>query len=90
MYLPQYDKSKIDLTKSEFFSSNIDLIKDNEMDSDKLKRIFCRIVFRTPVTSLRSDINGLDLYTVSLLDLNFIELNLLLFFSHILEFSFRY
>ena len=27
----------------------------------------CRIVFRTPVTNLRSDINGLDLYTSSVL-----------------------
>jgi hypothetical protein len=26
--------------------------------------VVCRLVFRNPVTNLRSDMNGLDLYTV--------------------------
>ena len=64
MYIPEYDKSKIDHQTSEFFPSNVKFIKNNDGNSVKLKKIFCRIVFRTPVTNLRSDINGLDLYTV--------------------------
>jgi len=64
MYIPEYDKSKIDLRTSEFFPSNIKFIKNDDGNSGTLKKIFCRVVFRTPVTNLRSDINGLDLYTV--------------------------
>ena len=37
--------------------------EENEM----LKYGFCRIVFRSSVTNLMSDINGLDLYTNSVL-----------------------
>ena len=33
----------------------------------KLDHLFFRIVFRSPVTSLKSDMNGLDLYTSSVL-----------------------
>ena len=36
----------------------------------KLDRLFFRIVFRSPVTTLRSDINGLDLYTSSVLGMD--------------------
>ena len=36
----------------------------NENDGN-LNRIFCRIVFRFPAAALRSDYNGLDMYTVN-------------------------
>ena len=36
----------------------------------KLERLFFRIVFRSPVTTLRSDINGLDIYTSSVLGMD--------------------
>lgn len=39
-----------------------------------LKYTVCRIVFRTPVTNLRSDINGLDLYTSSVLGVDRYEI----------------
>ena len=51
MFLPEY---KIDSHK--FF-----------YEMPKLNSRICRIMFRTPVTNLRSDINGLDLYTSSVL-----------------------
>ena len=35
--------------------------------SEKLRYTIARIVFRTPVTNLKSDFNGLDLYTSSVL-----------------------
>lgn len=68
MYIPAYDKSKLDLKANDFFPRDDHLVKDTELNSDKLRKIFCRIVFRTPVTSLRSDVNGLDLYTVGFLN----------------------
>ena len=58
MYLPEYSRD------------NVETLFDNQQtgeDEGYLKRIFCRIVFRTPVANLRSDINGLDLYTVNIL-----------------------
>lgn len=51
MYLPQYTIKKT----QEYLSSS------------HLKYTVCRIVFRTPVANLRSDMNGLDLYTSSVL-----------------------
>ena len=36
----------------------------------KLDKLFFRIVFRSPVTTLRSDINGLDIYTSSVLGMD--------------------
>jgi hypothetical protein len=36
----------------------------------KLDRLFFRIVFRSPVTTLRSDMNGLDIYTSSVLGMD--------------------
>lgn len=71
MYLPEYDKSKINLHASEFFPLTVKYIENDEGNSANLKKIFCRIVFRTPVTNLRSDINGLDLYTVSDMQISF-------------------
>ena len=41
-----------------------------EEKGDKLEHVYCRVVFRTPVTNLRSDMNGLDLYTVSYIIIN--------------------
>lgn len=70
MYIPAYDKSKLDLKANDFFPRDDHLVKDTELNSDKLRKIFCRIVFRTPVTSLRSDVNGLDLYTSSVLGID--------------------
>ena len=35
--------------------------------SEKLKYSISRIVFRAPVTNLKSDFNGLDIYTSSVL-----------------------
>ncbi|CAF4642916.1 unnamed protein product, partial [Rotaria magnacalcarata] len=36
----------------------------NETSSDGHEMpVVCRLVFRNPVTNLRSDMNGLDLYT---------------------------
>jgi hypothetical protein len=54
MYLPKYDGS-----------SNFFVGKAKSENSGNLDRIFCRIVFRTPAAALRSDYNGLDMYTVS-------------------------
>ncbi len=71
MYIPEYDKSKIDLKKSNFFPSNTVNIPET---GDKLNKIFCRIVFRASVSSLRSDFNGLDLYTVLSFVLKFLKL----------------
>ena len=53
MYLPKYDGS------SDFFTK-----KQKDENYGDLNRIFCRIVFRTPAAALRSDYNGLDMYTV--------------------------
>jgi len=61
MYLPEYSRD------------NVETFFDNQQtgeDEGYLKRIFCRIVFRTPVANLRSDINGLDLYTSSVLGID--------------------
>ena len=57
-YLPEmpFQKSKL------YFKQN--------SYSEKLKYTFCRIVFRTPVANLKSDINGLDLYTSSVLGID--------------------
>jgi hypothetical protein len=57
MYLPEYMKDKSKLFYKNFYNS-------------KLKYNICRIVFRTPVSNLRSDINGLDLYTSSVLGMD--------------------
>ena len=76
MYFPEYDKSKLNHHASDFFPFDVNFIKTDETNSGKLKKIFCRIVFRTPVTNLRSDINGLDLYTVKFLLFFLILLNL--------------
>ena len=38
--------------------------------SKKLEKLFLRILFRSPVTTLRSDINGLDIYTSSVLGMD--------------------
>jgi hypothetical protein len=56
MFLPEYPvvKSMQYLYKTDFYSS-------------KLQYSLCRIVFRNPVTNLKSDMNGLDLYTSSVL-----------------------
>jgi hypothetical protein len=51
MFLPEYYTEK-----TKFF-----------YQTPKSNNIICRIMFRTPVTNLRSDINGLDLYTSSVL-----------------------
>ena len=64
MYIPEYDKDKIDLKQSNFFPSDTVIVPDT---GDRLNRIFCRIVFRASASSLRSDFNGLDLYTVNFL-----------------------
>ncbi len=37
---------------------------DQKYVATKLTKIFSRITFRSPVANLRSDFNGLDLYTV--------------------------
>lgn len=54
-YFPKYEGG-------EFFTKK----SKNENDGD-LDRIFFRIVFRTPAAAPRSDYNGLDMYTVSIL-----------------------
>jgi hypothetical protein len=41
--------------------------------------VVCRLVFRNPVTNLRSDMNGLDLYTVDI-SMNLFSINLFLLF----------
>ena len=79
MYLPEFEPFTYEVTDSGDKDSSINQIENdfllkktianlnkptNEEDN-KQKRIFCRILFRTPVSNLRSDINGLDLYTVS-------------------------
>ena len=74
MYLPEFNARKA--TKKSFFSQNNDL---NPADK-KLNIIYSRILFRTPVANLRSDFNGLELYTVSFLykkDFNWFPLNLI-------------
>ncbi len=58
MYLPKYESQK----DNYFFAKN-GQINSNE-NTGNLNRIFARIVFRTPVANLRSDFNGLDMYTV--------------------------
>ena len=66
MYLPEYSRN------------NVETLFDNQSNGEEegyLKRIFCRIVFRTPVANLRSDINGLDLYTVRHLNISNLSLN---------------
>jgi hypothetical protein len=59
MYLPNYQKV-VDADESAFFGQS-------ENGNAKLKYAFCRVVFRGPVTNLMSDINGLDIYTNSVL-----------------------
>lgn len=54
MFMPTYTSGDSFFTEQ---SSN-----ENEGNLD---RIFCRIVFRFPAAALRSDYNGLDMYTVS-------------------------
>jgi hypothetical protein len=39
----------------------------NQENGKELKYTICRITFRSPVSNLRSDMNGLDLYTSSVL-----------------------
>jgi hypothetical protein len=41
--------------------------------------VVCRLVFRNPVTNLRADMNGLDLYTVHI-SMNLFSINLFLLF----------
>ena len=58
MFLPEYK-----IEKTNFFHQIPNY-------NDKI----CRILFRTPVTNLRSDINGLDLYTSSILGIDRYEI----------------
>jgi galactose-1-phosphate uridylyltransferase len=61
MYLPETFSSS-----SSYSSSLFDLNpKFKLVYNKKLDHILCRILYRSPVANLRSDINGLDLYTVS-------------------------
>jgi len=57
-YFPKYEGG-------EFFTKK----SKNENDGD-LDRIFFRIVFRTPAAAPRSDYNGLDMYTSSVLGID--------------------
>lgn len=43
--------------------------------------VSCRVLFRNPVTNLRADMNGLDLYTVRLFDLLKVRLSVLYYFQ---------
>jgi hypothetical protein len=39
-------------------------------EGNRLKYTICRITFRSPVSNFRSDMNGLDLYTSSVLGID--------------------
>lgn len=57
MFLPKYEANN-----EEFFSK-----KNANENEGVLNRIVLRITFRTPAAAARSDINGLDMYTSSVL-----------------------
>ena len=57
MFLPKYEGSQ-----SKFFTEKTTCENDGD-----LNRIVLRIVFRTPAAAMRSDYNGLDMYTVSMI-----------------------
>lgn len=60
MFLPKYEGSQ-----SKFFTEKTTCENDGD-----LNRIVLRIVFRTPAAAMRSDYNGLDMYTSSVLGID--------------------
>ena len=60
MYLPPMVQRKKHV-RTNFHSSLVQ--NDSSVDGHEIP-VVCRILFRNPVTNLRADMNGLDLYTV--------------------------
>lgn len=60
MYIPKYDGDE-----NNFFTK-----KSENENQGTLNRIILRIVFRTPAAAQRSDYNGLDMYTSSVLGID--------------------